>query len=255
MPLDPSVGLETPVSIHRSGAIPYYVQLASIIRDQIRRGIWKPGDLLPSEADLGSMYDISRTAVRQALDELVAEGLVEKEKGKGSFVAHPRTAQFIVQEIRGFNEEMTSSGFTVQTTILEQSKVHAPKHVSDALEIPPKSPAVLIERVRSVDNTPIVHVVTYLPYPKFAPLKTMDLSDASLYSILAQRFGVIPTGGRRQIDAVAAAREKSELLKVEIGSPLLRMSAVNMDQGGTPFEYFRAWYRGDLASFDIDVSG
>lgn len=255
MPLDPSLGVEAPASIHRSGATPYYVQLAEILRDQVRRGIWKPGDLLPSEADLGTMYDISRTAVRQALDELVAEGLVEKEKGKGSFVAHPRTAQFIVQEVRGFNEEMTSKGFTVQTRILEQSSVQAPKHVSDELGITRDSQVVMIDRVRSADNTPIVHVVTYLPLPRFEALGSMDLSGASLYSVLGETFGVIPTGGRRQIDAVAAAREKSELLQVEVGSPLLRMSAVNMDQHGVPFEYFRAWYRGDLASFDIEVSG
>jgi len=240
-------------AIHRAGSLPYYVQLAEIVRDQIRRGVWRPGDLLPSEADLCSMYDISRTAVRQALDELVAEGLVEKEKGRGSFVAHPRTAQFIVQELRGFFEEMTSRGFDVQTRILDLEIGTVPRHVAPGLGLAKGAEVVSIDRVRSADGTPIVHVVTHLPATRFRELADMDLTQASLYSTLSARFGLIPGGGHRQIDAVGATRDKADLLQIEVGAPLLRMTAVNHDVEGRPFEYFRAWYRGDVASFDIQV--
>src|SRR3954463_4592010 len=90
-------------TIAKGPRLPYYAQLAAILRKAISDGDWPPGFALPSEADLCSMFGLSRTAVRQALAELSAEGLVHKEKGRGSFVRGPR-AGFVVQELRGFFE-------------------------------------------------------------------------------------------------------------------------------------------------------
>src|ERR1041384_5940510 len=103
--------------IHRGAPTPYYAQLAEILRDQIARGVVHPGDPLPAESELCATYGLSRTVVRQALDELVAEGLVQKEKGRGTFVSRPKLADLVVQELRGFADEMGDRGHDVGTRI------------------------------------------------------------------------------------------------------------------------------------------
>ena len=252
-PTNPAVspGLAAPSLIKKAGPLPYYAQLAKILRAQIRSATFGPGDALPSEGDLCSTYGLSRTAVRQALNELVAEGLVEKSKGRGTFVAQPRMAAFVVQELRGFFDEMGTKGFAVYTEILRCEASSASLEISTALGLETDQKTVLIDRVRGANGIPIVHVQTHLPLQRFGALIEMDLADKSLYRLLEKDFSVQPHVGRREIAAVAASRETADQLQLEIGAPMLQLTAVNLDQEGEPFEFFRAWYRGDLATFDL----
>lgn len=240
--------------ISRTAPLPYYAQLAQILRGQIAGGRWRPGDILPSEADLCSMYELSRTAVRQALDELVMEGLVQKEKGRGTFVSHPKISKFVVQEVKGFFDEMTSKGETVTTEILKKELVIPPADVAEALGLQPGDQCIEIQRIRKIEAEPIVEVQTYLPFPRFARLLDIDMTPHSLYRTLASDFDVIPSGGRKHIYATAAHRELADHLRLDIGAPTLKLVAVNVDQSGEPFEYFVAWYRGDRTSFEVQAS-
>lgn len=239
--------------IRKTEPLPYYAQLAELFRDAIRKGDWAPGRPLPSEQAIGEFFGISRTAVRQALAELVAEGLVRKEKGRGSFVRGPRPAEFVVQELRGFFDEMTDKGKVVETEVLQLDITVAPAEEAALLKIPTGSKVVELERLRRVDGEPICVVRTLLPSPRFAGLTGQELSGASLYEILRTAFGVEPRSGSRTVEAVAADRRRARLLGVRSGSPLLRLTAVNLDQSGEPFEHFTAWYRADRTSFHIEI--
>lgn len=243
--------LAAAASIQRSAALPYYAQLANILRDEIVAGRWAPGELIPSEADLGSFFGLSRTVVRQALDVLSQEGLVRKEKGKGTFVTRTAKAEFVVQELRGFHEEMTQRGRAVETRVLRTTTLPVPPEFAGHLEVAVGSEVVVIERVRRVDGERVVHVLTYLPSPRFASLLDADLSRRSLYGTLREDFGVEPNGGVRSIEAVAADRAIARHLGVRSGDPVLRLDAINLDGDGRPFEFFRAHYRGDLTTFQI----
>jgi len=239
--------------IVRSASVPYYVQVAGIIRDQLRDGRWAPGELIPSESGLCEMFGVSRTAIRQALGELVDEGLLQKEKGRGTFVSRPHVA-LAVQEMRGFYDEMADRGRTVETTVLRQEVVVVPPSVAPELGLPMRSDVVCLERVRSVAGEALVHVSTYLPVRRFERLIDMDLTRSSLYAVLAEQFGVAVRGGRRRIDAVAADAAQSRLLGIKPRVPVLRVTATNVDAEDVAFEYFEAWYRADTTSFEIVVS-
>ena len=241
--------------IRRNAPLPYYAQLAQILRTQITGGRWSPGDLLPSESDLCTMYELSRTAVRQALDELVAEGLVQKEKGKGTFVTKPPISEFMIQEVTGLHEEMRRKGQSVTTEVLAQSTVDTPKEVSDAFGSLATERSVLIHRIRRIDGEPVVETYTYLLFPRFARLLDIDLSKHSLYRTLASDFDIEPAGGRKKITATVANRELADHLGIDIGSPMLRLEAVNLDVHGDPFEYFVGWYRGDRTGFEVRAEG
>ncbi|MDT7571216.1 MAG: GntR family transcriptional regulator [Actinomycetota bacterium] len=240
-------------TIRKGSPLPYYAQLAAILRKAISDGDWPPGFALPSEADLCAMFGLSRTAVRQALAELSAEGLVHKEKGRGSFVRGPRTG-FVVQEIRGFFEEMREQGRSVSTEVLDLRTVVAEPDYAALLDVPTGSELIRLERLRSAEGEAILLVETLLPSPRFKTILDEDLTTVSLYDHLREVYDVVPRGGHRLVEAVAAERRTARLLGVRAGSPLLRLRSVNVDQDGQPFEAFTAWYRADRASFQISVS-
>lgn len=240
-------------AVRKSDPMPYYAQLAQILRKEIRQGRWQPGDMLPSEAKLCEVYEISRTAVRQALDELVDEGLVQKEKGRGTFVSQPTTAEFVVQELRGFFEEMTQRGEEVHTDVLGQELVTAPPEVVPELQLRMGDECLRLDRIRRIDATPIVVVHTHLPAALFGELVDRDMRDESLYRILSEEYDVHPGGGRRRFEAVAADEATAAALDLATGAAVLKLTAVNFDQDDVPFEHFVAWYRGDLTAFDVLV--
>jgi GntR family transcriptional regulator len=239
--------------IHRGAPTPYYAQLASILRAQIGDGTYGPGDPLPAESELCATFGLSRTVVRQALDELVAEGLVQKERGRGSFVTKPKVADLVVQELRGFSDEMGARGHEIGTIILGQEITVVPQQFAADLGLRYGAKVVHIVRVRTANGDPLVKVDTYLPLPRFRRMATMDLEGRSLYEALEDGFGVRPKGGRRRIEAVVANRELADILGVEVGSPMLELTALTTDEDGIAFELFRAYYRGDRTSFEVRV--
>lgn len=239
--------------IHKGSALPYYAQLAGILRDAIVDGLLTPGSALPSEAQLGTSYQLSRTAVRQALGELAAEGLIRKEKGRGTFVRGPRRADLVVQELKGFYEELTERGYAVDTEILSVATDASTADEATLLEVPTGSEVTRIERLRYADGAPICVTMTVLVAARFPGLADRDIRGGSLYQLLREHYGVVPGRGHRMVEAVAADRHHARHLGVRSGSPLLKLSSINHDQHDSPFELFIAHYRADRTTFQITV--
>jgi GntR family transcriptional regulator len=228
------------------------LQIAEILRAGIAEGKWQPGQLIPSEASLCEMFAVSRTAIRQALAQLVVEGLLHKEKGRGTFVARPHMA-IAVQELRGLFDEMSAAGRAVTTRVLRQEVTSSPVAIASVLAVPVGSPVVCLERLRSVAGEPLVHATTYLPWPRFAELLDVDFGTAGLYATLDTAHGVRPHGGLRRLEAVSATPAQARVLGVRARDALLRVFASNVDENEVPFEAFDAYYRGDRAVFEADV--
>lgn len=242
------------VQIKKASALPYYAQLAGILRDAITEGLLPPGSALPSEAHLGAAYSLSRTAVRQALGELSAEGLVRKEKGRGTFVRGPRRADLVVQEMRGFYDELTERGHTVDTEVLDLRIDASTADEAVLLEVATGTDVVRIERLRYADDAPICIAQTVLVAARFPGLTEHDLRGVSLYQVLKDEYDVKIRRGHRMIEAVAADRTAARHLAVRTGSPLLKLSSINVDQDDNAFELFTAWYRADRTTFQVTVS-
>jgi GntR family transcriptional regulator len=241
-------------AIRKNSPVPYYAQLADILRSAIDEGELAPGAALPSEAVLCATYEVSRTAVRQALGDLAAEGLVRKEKGRGSFVRGPRRADFVVQEMRGFHDELTERGHSVDTRVLAQHVDASTADEATLLLIPTGSEVVRLERLRFADAAPICVVQTVLAAARFPGLVDRDLTGVSLYKVLSSEYGVEARGGHRMIEAIAADRSTARHLGVRTGAPLLKLSSMNDDQAGRPFELFTAQYRADRTTFQVTVT-
>lgn len=242
------------MTIDRESPVPYYLQLKQTLTRRIEAGEWGAGDLIPSEAELGKTFEVSRTVVRQALNEMTHEGLVVRQKGKGTFVAQPKIAsRGLVQSLEGFYQDMAERGVQVVTQVLEQSLIPASQEVAANLELEPMAPVVQLKRLRFVDDEPIVLVASYLPYQLCQGVIEADLERGSLYEFLENECGLTIGRGWRSIEAVAADAVTADHLAVESGAPLMRLRSVSYTADGTPLEYFDAWFRGDRSRFEVDI--
>jgi GntR family transcriptional regulator len=239
-------------SINRRSHLPYYVQLKNALGDQIESGQWNPGDRIPSEPELCRLYGVSRTVVRQALKEMADEGLIVRERGRGTFVAEPKIrSRSLVHSLVGFFEDMAERGTPPVTKVLEQSLEPASPKLATSLEIESSTPVIKLVRLRFVQDEPIVLVSSYLPYDLCPKLVNADLVHQSLYAFLNEEYGLSVARGRRRIDAVLANDHEAELLQIETGAPLLRLESVSYLEDGTPLEYFNGVFRSDRSQFEV----
>lgn len=238
--------------IDRGGAAPFYYQLKEILNGDIQNGL-AAGDKLPSESELCRHYGVSRTVVRQALDEMEREGLIYKIKGKGAFVTGRKFEATFVQHAAGFHAAMTSRGHEVANVILVQEVIPAVANVASCLGLDIGEPVLSLDRVRSVDGVPIQVVRAWMPHHLCPGLEAMDLRSASVYEVLGRQYGLRPHHGRRTISAGTISETDAGHLGVEPGSPALLVESVTRTAGGIAFEYFAAVYRGDRSTFEIEV--
>jgi GntR family transcriptional regulator len=239
--------------IDKGNPIPYYIQLKESLTEKIERGEWKPGQQLPSEPDLCQVCDVSRTVVRQALQELAYAGLIVRRKGKGSFVAEPKISENLAQRLTGFYQDQAERGHPPVSQVLKQNVIPAPPKVAANLKLEPGTPVIEIERLRLVQDEPIVLVTSYLPYALCRELISVDLTHQSLYAVLEDQYELVIARGRRTLEAVAANQYEADLLQIDKGAPLMLLDSVSYLADGMPVEYYYALHRGDRSRFDAEL--
>ncbi|HML20365.1 MAG TPA: GntR family transcriptional regulator [Aggregatilinea sp.] len=240
-------------SVDRSSPIPYYIQVWDILRENIQNGIWQPGEQIPGEPELCRTFGVSRTVIRQALNEMVHKGLIVREKGKGTFVATPKISESLVGQLTGFHQDMVEQGYNPVAHVLRQNIVPASSKVATYLNVEVGSQIIEIERLRFIGELPIQLVTTYIPYALCPDLATADFSQQSLYAFLEQQCGIMIARGRRSIEAVPANEYEARHLNVKKGAPLILLDSVSYMDDGTPVEYYHAVHRGDRAKFEVEL--
>lgn len=239
--------------VDHDSPIPYYVQVKTALQGAIEQGEWQPGEQLPAEMELCERFDVSRTVIRQALNDMVHEGYVVRRKGKGTFVAEPKIRESLVQRLTGFYQDMAERGHEPVSHVFRSEVVAATSFVASQLEIDPGTPVIEIERLRFVQDEPIVLVTTYLPESLCPELVDVDLERQSLYAFLEDRYGLVIARGRRTVQAVPANEYEAKHLQVSKGAPLILLNSVSYLEGGTPLEYYHAIHRGDRSQFEVEL--
>jgi GntR family transcriptional regulator len=253
--VDSAAASELPdATIDRASPVPFYFQLAELLEEEIVSGRWLPGSRVPSENELCSRYRLSRTTIRQALARLEQEGLVSREKGRGTFFSDSRPRSWLIQSTEGFfHDEFLRAGRAVTSRILKLERVELPRWASDALASPPGSEGMVVERVRSVDGLVALYVINCLP--AFTAEAVVGLApNESLYQRLAEVGGISVVGGSRSLEAVTAEGRLAKLLEVDAGAALAYIESVTWDEADRPVDCYRAWLRTDRMRLDIRVS-
>lgn len=242
------------IAIDRTSPLPLYWQLKTrIVQDIEDRGL-EPGERLPGDHELCDLYEVSRTVVRQALRELEFEGVLRREKGRGTFVADGRTSRGFGHALIGTFEDIQASGGQQESVVLRQGVVEATPVVARDLRLADGERVVEIERLRLVDGEPWALTRTQLPRDVGEQLLDADLRDVSIYGVLEREFGVQFERAERTVEAEVVDERTAEALEIAPRSAVLVMHSVSYDPTGRPIERFTGVHRGDRSRLDIHVS-
>ncbi|WP_251152162.1 GntR family transcriptional regulator [Cellulosimicrobium sp. Marseille-Q4280] len=206
------------------------------------------GDAIPSERTLTETFNVSRMTVRQAVDALVNEGVLERAQGRGTFVAPPR-ADFEMR-LTTFGEEARRRGMEPGTRVLETGAAPAPSSVAEALGRPQGSPMHHVVRLRSADGSPMSVEEVWIPCD-LAPDLLDDGVPPSMYGALRER-GLAPTWGEDTISASEATTQEQALLEMRGTRAVLR-TVRRTFAGDQPLMYSRSCYRGDRYSVVVPL--
>lgn len=232
----------------KSGPVPRYYQLKEFIRERIRSGEWAPGMLIPSERELCERYGISRMTARQAVTELVNDGLLYREQGKGTFVGQPKIPQQLMS-LTGFTEDMRAREQRPGARVLDAAMWDADETTAERLRIKTGQPVFRLRRLRLADADPLAIETTCVWFIGCERLLASDFGRDSLYGVLSDTFDMPPVSAEQEIEASLATNDEARLLEIAPGSPVLRTRRVTATRRGQPVEYAEAVYRGDKYRF------
>ncbi|WP_396328581.1 GntR family transcriptional regulator [Burkholderia anthina] len=231
---------------------PLYVQIKDTLRARILDGTYAPHSRMPSEHELCAMFDVSRITVRQALGDLQKEGLLFKLHGKGTFVSKPKAFQNVTS-LQGFAEAMSSMGYEIVNQLRSFRTVKADRHLATKLNVPEGAPLVEIHRVRLLNREPVSLEQTWVPEALGKRLAGADLATRDIFLILENDCGVPLGHADVSIDAILADDDIVDALRVEEGSPVLRIERLTHDASGTPIDYEYLYFRGDAFQYRLRI--
>jgi GntR family transcriptional regulator len=220
---------------------PLYKQIKQLLLQDLDRGAWKPGELIPSEFELAARFQVSQGTVRKAIDEMAAENLLLRRQGKGTFVAthHEPKAQFRFLRIMPDEGEPVPA----QSRFLECRRQRATADVARALDLKAGDSVVFVRRVLSFHAQPIVVDDIWLPGALFKGLTAERLAEyhGPLYGLFESEFGTRMIRAEERLRACPAEPEIARLLKIPVAAPLLLVERVSLTYGERPVELRRGY--------------
>lgn len=222
---------------------PKYYQIYVNLLEGIRDNTWGHGSTLPSEAELCKRYNASRGTVRRALDELERHGLIERESGRSTRVTTPK----IPLLASGFRTDIANKGLKAGTTILKLETGPTPPEVATLLHANVDDEVLVIQRLISADNLPIVVESVYVPYP-VDPISESDIELLSLLELIPTKRRVILSKSVESYEPVNLTTEQTRLLHVKDGHLAIRAQALVLDIELNPIYVSIALVRGDKAT-------
>jgi GntR family transcriptional regulator len=224
------------------------VLASEIVSGELPRGVQ-----LPPEDRLINRFGVSRTTVRKAIENLVARGLIEIRRGKGTFVSEPKIIQELTQ-LRGFDEDMVLIGRQPTTRLLSKEIVSASKEVAANLELPQGAQVWRIERVRLGDGVPMSLDETYLPLDIGGKVVANDLEAKPIFDLLEGKYGLPLVEARYQLEADIATAHVAAALNIDVGDPIFFIERTSYVEGNRPIDYEKLYYRGQLIRFSTRLS-
>ena len=223
------------------------------VRDQLvtRLTSMEPGQPLPAERELAAELGVARMTLRKALDQLVADSLLLRRQGSGTFVAPPKVAQRLTAT--SFSEDMRARGLRPGARTLSAATKPAGMAVGACLNIQPTASILQVRRLRLADGIPMALEELHVPADVVPGLTGDDLVDHSFYSLLSTRYGLTLAGGTQTIEPTLTSGEDATLLEVTPGAPAFLFERTTRVSTGRVVEFVRSVYRGDRYRIVVDL--
>jgi GntR family transcriptional regulator len=227
---------------NRPNGMPAYRKIQAAIMKRIEGGELKPGDAVDSERELARLHKVSLMTARHALTALEREGMVQRRRGAGTFVAPPKIH---FNKLTSFTEQMSGRSLAAFSKVLSFVVVDNEQEVAARLSLTANTRLLKVERLRLAADEPFAVETCYLPADEFSGLTRNAIARGSLFSILEGTYGVQLAYADEEMDATAAAPATANLLQVPRDEPLLRIRQVIYSTKGKAALYVIGLYRSD----------
>ncbi len=232
---------------------PLYHRIYLVLREQILSHRFDPAVPMPSELELARSFSVSRVTLRKTLEHLEREGLILRQRGRGTFARPPASPSAVQADVTGLVENLLAMGLATQVQVLEFDYAPTPPDVAHDMGTRPGTVAQRAVRLRSLKGTPFSYAETYVREDIGRTFDAGDLAETPLLRLI-EMAGVKIGGAGQRVSASAADHTVATLLEVDIGAPLLSIKRVVRDEEGSAIERIRALYRPDMYEFELDLT-
>jgi GntR family transcriptional regulator len=227
---------------------PKYKQIKEDIVEDILSGVYEPGDMIPKQSDYALKYNVSRLTVRKAIDDLVLKGVLQTEKGKGTFVQEIATKAYSYRRVVGFSSNIVSKKIHPKSKVISIKEDYADKSLASHLKIKEGEVVVEIARLRYINDICTSFQKSYFAKKRVAGIdfNAENLNENSLYDVLFKRASITMSLADERFRAVRATEEIAGYFGVEEGDPILYVTRVTYDSNHVPIEYCRNYESSDV---------
>ena len=236
----------------KQDGIPLYHQLKEIFTEKIVNGEWKPNETIPNELRLCEQYGISRGPVRQALEQLVRQGLLSRKQGRGSIVL-PSRIERQLGTFYSFTALIQQRGMQPSTVTLSFESDSVCGSVAHHLDLPPGAQCFRIRRLRLADEEPLILETVYVPVSICCELNKVEVASSPLYHILHNHYGVVLQGARQFLEPTIADDYEARQLGIPKGAPVLLVENTTYAVGDRPVVFSKAIMRGDRVRYYVEL--
>ncbi len=237
--------------LDKQSPVPMYVQIEDYLKSQILQGDFVIGMAIPSERELTDTFGVSRMTVRQSITNLVNEGLLYREKGRGTYVATPKIEQPL-SGLTSFTEDMLSRGMKPSNKLVSFEKMIPEIDIAQELQLAKGEEVFIVKRIRYADDKPMAIERSYLPV-KLVPDLELDNIEGSLYSFIEKDKRLIISHASQRMEAVLVNKEDAEFLQICMPSAVLMIERISYLTNDVPIEIVRSTYRADRYKFISEI--
>ncbi|MGM0603603.1 MAG: GntR family transcriptional regulator [Bacillota bacterium] len=245
------------VKLDRSSYIPLYIQVKEMIKDKIEAGNYSQGERVPSETELQNELSISRTTARNALKELVNEGILETHQGKGTFVCKEKLSHPL-PNLTSFTEDIKNKGLKPGSEVIENKLLNPDEFVKEQLDLENTDKVYLLKRLRTIDGEAVGLHEAYINAQLLEELEAskfteIDFEKNSLYQIFENEYGIKIGEAEETIEASPADSNISNMLNIPESFPVLILNRQTYTEDGKPLEYVKIIYRADRYRYHVKL--
>jgi GntR family transcriptional regulator len=234
--------------VERDSPIPVYVQVEQDLRRLSRAG---SALRIPAETELAAMYGVSRVTVRQSLQRLAEAGLVKREHGRGTTLVPRPDVGLDLSLFRSVTDQLREAGHKGKIKMLQRGLTPPPPDVAAALLLKPLEKAVLLRRLVLADDAPLSINTSWFPAKLVPGLQKAPLEDNSVWSYLADKYGLAVVSTRNTIEVIQSGVAEAEALKIDYATPLIKLATCFHDELDRPIEYSISLWRSTQLKFSF----
>jgi GntR family transcriptional regulator len=234
----------------RDSPVPLHSQLRHLLVSMIEEGQFRVGEPLPAERELAERFGVSLAPVRQAILDLVGEGVIYRVRGKGTFLREPSLVEN-VSILSSFTSSMRDRGLAAELRLLGQKRRRATSEVAAALGLAGRS-AIVLERLALVEGEPVGLFTSHLSPTRFPEIGPKVAQRGSLWAVLEEEFGVVVVRSDSIVEVGRCATEHASLLQVPARTSLLIVQGTSYDAADQAVEAFHIRYRADRIRLRLD---